>query len=163
MSGLTRLAALSLAGATLAAPGAARAQGPRTDERGVIRAINLQRVANGLAPVRPSRSLAALARSHSASMVAHRRFGHGAFARRIARSSWARRHTNWTAGEALAWGTGVRATPDAIVAAWMQSPEHRRIVLDVRFHVVGVGAVKGVPVGGAQGRYGRTYTADFGS
>jgi uncharacterized protein YkwD len=45
----------------------------------------------------------------------------------------------------------------------MQSPEHRQIVLDPRFRVVGVGQVRGVPVSGAHGPHGRTYTADFGS
>jgi hypothetical protein len=45
----------------------------------------------------------------------------------------------------------------------MHSPEHRRIVLDAHYRVVGVGIAPGVPVGGVDGQDGRTYTADFGS
>jgi uncharacterized protein YkwD len=159
--GLRRLAALPIATAALAAP-ASSAQGA-DKVAAVIREINAQRAANGLPPVRRDHSLAALARSHSAHMVACRHFSHDDFGKRIRHSSWARRHATWAAAETLAWGTGRRGTPAGIVAAWMQSPKHRRIVLDPRFRVVGVGQVKGVPVSGARGPNGRTYTADFGS
>jgi uncharacterized protein YkwD len=96
-------------------------------------------------------------------MVASHSFSHGNFGDRIARTAWARRRKAWAAGEALAWGTGELATPAATVTAWMQSPEHRRILLDPRYRVVGVGEVAGVPVDGADGASGRTYTADFGT
>jgi uncharacterized protein YkwD len=160
--GLRRLAALPMATAALAATAPSSAQGA-DKVAAVIREINAQRAANGLPPVRRDHSLGALARAHSAHMVASRRFSHGDFGKRIRHSSWARRHTSWAAAETLAWGTGRRGTPAGIVAAWMQSPEHRQIVLDSRFRVVGVGQVKGVPVSGARGPNGRTYTADFGS
>jgi uncharacterized protein YkwD len=32
-------------------------------------------------------------------------------------------------GEALAWGCGEASTPRAIVAAWMNSPAHRAIIM----------------------------------
>jgi hypothetical protein len=66
----------------------------------------------------------------------------------------------WHVGENLAWGTLRRARPAAVVAAWLRSPSHRRIMLDPRYRVVGVGVVRGVPFPGP--RHGRTYTADFG-
>jgi uncharacterized protein YkwD len=159
---LTCLTALPFASAAFVLPAAPSAQAADR-AAAVIREINEQRAANGLAPVRRNRSLAALARGHSAHMVERREFSHGDFSERIRRSSWARRRGTWAAGETLAWGTGRRGTPAGVVEAWMQSPEHRRIVLDPRFHVVGVGQVKGVPVHGTHGRGGRTYTADFGS
>jgi uncharacterized protein YkwD len=62
-------------------------------------------------------------------------------------------------GEDLAWGTGSAARPRSIVRAWMNSPMHRRIMLDCRFSHLGVGV--------AAGQYGdntaRTtvYAADF--
>jgi uncharacterized protein YkwD len=151
-----------MATAALVVPAAASAQAA-DKPAAVIRAINAQRSANGLPPVRRSRSLAAAARAHSAHMVARRRFSHGDFATRIRHTSWARRQGIWAAAETLAWGTGRRGTPAGVVDAWMQSPEHRQIVLDPRFRVVGVGQVKGVPVGRVRGAKGRTYTADFGS
>jgi uncharacterized protein YkwD len=160
--GLRRLAALPMATAALAAHAPSSAHGADR-VAAVMREINAQRAANGLPPVRRDHSLAALARAHSAHMVASRRFSHDDFSKRIRHSSWARRHGTWAAAETLAWGTGRRGTPAGIVAAWMQSPKHRAIVLDPRFHVVGIGQVKGVPVTGARGPNGRTYTADFGS
>lgn len=61
-------------------------------------------------------------------------------------------------GEDLAWGTGNAARPKSIVAAWMLSPEHRRVMLDCRFSKLGVGI--------AAGRFGQraratVYAADF--
>ena len=46
-------------------------------------------------------------------------------------------------GEDLAWGTGSDAQPEAIVQAWMDSPPHRRIMLDCRFSQLGVGIAAG--------------------
>jgi uncharacterized protein YkwD len=160
--GLTRLAALPLAAAALSLPAASRADAGTVTL--VLGAINAERAANGLPPLRRERSLSTVARRHAARMVAHKRFSHGAFQKRIAHSAWAHRHSAWYAGETLAWGTGVRGTPGGVVAAWMNSPEHRQIMLDPRYHVVGIGVVRGVPVRGrVRGANGRTYAADFGS
>jgi uncharacterized protein YkwD len=46
-------------------------------------------------------------------------------------------------GEDLAWGTGTAARPRSIVRAWMNSPMHRRIMLDCRFSQLGVGIAAG--------------------
>jgi uncharacterized protein YkwD len=46
-------------------------------------------------------------------------------------------------GEDLAWGTGTAARPRSIVRAWMNSPMHRRIMLDCRFSRLGVGIAAG--------------------
>ena len=55
----------------------------------------------------------------------------------------------WRAGEALAWGSGSASTPRSIVAAWMRSPGHRRIVLDPGYDVAGFGVTRGTPTGSA--------------
>jgi uncharacterized protein YkwD len=61
-------------------------------------------------------------------------------------------------GENLAWGSGESARPDEIVQGWMNSPEHRAIMLDCRFSQVGIGVATGSfgDVG-----TGSVYAADF--
>ena len=54
-------------------------------------------------------------------------------------------------GEALAWGCGVQKTPGEVVAAWMNSPSHRAIVL-ARGRFAGIGHRR---AGGCPG--GRAY------
>lgn len=161
---LARVAAVVMTAAAVAAPAVSSAR-PRCrgDVAAVICAINVQRSAHGLRLLRGDRSLAAIARSHSIAMVARRRFAHGDFGARVARTAWARSRRSWTAGETLAWGTGELATPASTVAAWMASAEHREILLDPRFRVVGVGRAFGVPVPDLSDHDGRTYTADFGT
>ena len=39
----------------------------------------------------------------------------------------------WRAGEDLGWGTGERATPNALVDAWLDSDQHRRILLSAGY------------------------------
>jgi uncharacterized protein YkwD len=132
----------------------------------VLCLLNEQRATNGLAPLRRDRRLAAAARAHSEDMVAHRYFAHdsrsgASFAVRISRTGWMHGRRRWSVGENLAWGTGGRATPRAILAAWMESPPHRRAILDSAYRVVGIGVATGAPIAGAAD--GGTYTADFGS
>ncbi len=62
-------------------------------------------------------------------------------------------------GENLAWGTKHRGRPSAIVAAWLASPPHRRVMLHSRSRVVGIGVAHGTPWSSR----GWTYTADFGA
>jgi uncharacterized protein YkwD len=164
-----RYVAAALAAAmALAAPAGAHAApcagGPPA--QAVRCLINAQRTANGLPALRPDRRLAAAARGHSAEMVAYGYFGHpsrsgASFASRIAATGWMRNRSSWSVGENLAWGTGGRATPQAIVAAWMASPPHRRTILSPVYHLVGIGVATGMPVAGEGD--GATYTGDFGS
>ena len=126
--------------------------------------FNGERAARGLAPVAPDARLRRAARRHSADMVSDHYFAHpspsgASFVQRIARSGFLRRRAHWHVGEVLAWGSGALATPRSIVAALMNSPRHRRIILGA-FRAVGVGVALGVPFSGADGA---TYTADFGS
>jgi uncharacterized protein YkwD len=62
----------------------------------------------------------------------------------------------------IAWGTGRSATPASIVAAWMASPPHRRVILTGSFRDAGVAAVPAVPWRLGQGSYGATYAIEFG-
>ena len=69
--------------------------------------------------------------------------GRAALLRRVARTGWLRRRTRWILGETVAWGRGALAEP-AIVAAWMRSARHRRVVLRPGFRRVGIATAAGV-------------------
>jgi uncharacterized protein YkwD len=172
------LAATGCALAATALPAAARAASPCAAGRHTPAALsdkaltaatlcllNRQRAAHHLRALRLDHRLTTAARRHSADMVAHRYFAHdsrsgSAFTARIASTGWMRNRHRWTVGENLAWGSARRATPAAIVRAWMHSAGHRANLLSARFHVIGIGIVRGTPAGR---RSGATYTTDFGS
>ena len=65
-------------------------------------------------------------------------------------------------GENIAWGTLWLASPRAIVAAWMASPEHRANILNPRFRDTAVGVSPHVPTAMGHGQRGAIYTQDFG-
>jgi uncharacterized protein YkwD len=161
---LTLLAAGALWCAALPSPAVARCC--PADRAATLHALNAVRAAHGERPLVVDRRLVRAARRHSREMVVRRYFAHespdGArFSARIAATGWMPRRHRWYVGETLAWGWGERAEPAIVVAAWLRSPSHRRVVLDPRYRRVGIGIVHGTPVAGA--RAGLTYTADFGS
>jgi uncharacterized protein YkwD len=135
-----------------------------SDTDATLRALNDVRAAHRRAPLVADARLARAARAHSRDMVAHGYFAHvspsGTTLRsRVARTGWMRRRPEWELAENLAWGTGERGAPAAVVAAWMASPGHRRNILARRLRVIGIGVVSGTPFAGS----GATYTADFGT
>jgi uncharacterized protein YkwD len=133
-----------------AAPAGAR--GLSTSEPSLLAAINSTRAGRGLAQVRVDVRLARVARSHSADMLRHNYFSHGAFSSRL-RASGAR---GPMFGEDLAWGTA--ATPQWIIGQWLASPAHRAVLLRPGFRRVGLGVVTGT----FNGYGGATIvTADF--
>jgi uncharacterized protein YkwD len=123
----------------------------------VLTLMNVKRAANGLPPLHRDASLERLAVAHSVDELEQGYFAHstpsgGTFALRM------RVLRRPLVGENLAWGTGGFGTPAGVVAAWMASPEHRKILLDRRFRRVGVGIVLGT----FHGQSGaRIVTADF--
>jgi len=66
-------------------------------------------------------------------------------------------------GENIAWGTLWLATPRAIVAAWMASPEHRANILYGHFRDTAIGVSPHPPASLAHGQPGAIYTEDFGA
>jgi uncharacterized protein YkwD len=174
-----KIAAAAVAAAALGMPAAASAAacpgadsapaqlGRREQATAVLCLLNGERGGRGLPALRLDRRLSVAARRHSADMVAQGYFEHtsrsgASFVSRIAATGWTRNRSSWRVAEDLAWGTGARATPAGIVAAWMASPPHRRAILGP-YRSVGIGVALGVPVSGAGGGDGATYTADFGS
>jgi uncharacterized protein YkwD len=65
-------------------------------------------------------------------------------------------------GENIGWGTLWLATPRAVVAAWMASPDHRANILDPRFRDTAIGVSPHPPSSLAHGQGGAIYTQDFG-
>jgi uncharacterized protein YkwD len=133
----------------------------------ILRGLNAARAENGAPPLRADRRLALAARRHARDMVAHHYFAHESPSgerpsARVARTGWLHGRRRWRIGEDLAWGRGPYGRPGAIVAAWLRSPAHRRVMLSRAYRVVGIGIAHGTPGEGFAGG-GRTYTADFGS
>jgi uncharacterized protein YkwD len=88
---------------------------------------------------------------HVEDMVAREYFSHtspggATIVDRVRRSGYLEPGRAWRLGETLAWGTGSRSTPAAVVRAWLHSPRHGALLLDARFRDVGIGVAGGVPV-----------------
>jgi uncharacterized protein YkwD len=111
-------------------PAAASARHDRTEAE-IIRTLNRVRAAHGVPHLHASRAIARAADAHSAQMARTRRAGHGDYGRRVRRHTSARR-----VGELIAWQR--RCDAARIVAAWMRSGTHRRVVLSRSFRRVGV-------------------------
>ena len=93
------------------------------------------------------------ARQHTRDMLRRSYFAHGATSERLARYV----HTG-VIGETLAWGSGSWSSPASTVDSWLNSPPHRRLLLDPDFRFVGIGARSGPFQGESRAR---VYTADF--
>lgn len=112
---------------------------PRT---ALLHEINRVRALHSLAPVYPAIQLQAAANHHTDDMMLHNYFSHtsptgSTLYTRLVNSGFTTGYT-WTGGETLAWGTGTQATPLATVNAWLQSPEHRAIMLSPTYHWIGI-------------------------
>jgi uncharacterized protein YkwD len=125
------------------------------------------RAAWRLAPVRANRALRAVATSQVRNMV---RWDYFADVRPtgqtplslVAATNYRAHASSVSVAQNIAWGTGPLATPARIVAAWMASPPHRRLILTGSFRDAGVAAVPAVPWRLGHGRYGATYAIEFG-
>jgi uncharacterized protein YkwD len=136
-------------------------------ERGVLTNINSFRHDHKLASLRFSSKLAAAAREHSAEMAQRGYFSHDSangtsFDKRISRYYSISGKHYWSVGENLLWSS---PDVDAVGALnmWLNSPEHRKILLTARWREIGLAAVH---VASASGTYGgrevTIVTADFG-
>jgi uncharacterized protein YkwD len=152
-----------LALSSFASQAKASGASPRLDgaERGVIRAINRQRAAAGLARVRPSARLNRAADYHSREMLFGNYFAHPSLngspmQRRVRRYAHSR-----AVGETLAMlGGGChRGQAGRVVGMWMASSSHRAVLLSSRFKRIGVSR-RGGRLGGGRACM---VTADFAS
>jgi len=133
----------------------------------VLHEINSERVARELVPLSPDPRLRQAAHGHTRDMVRRAFFSHvtpegRGMTARVRTTGYLRTATAWALGEMLAWGDGWCSTPAAVVAAWMRSQSHRRVMLGRRYREIGVGVELGIPFA-ASPLSGATYTADLGS
>ncbi len=125
----------------------------------MLRVVNQARAQRGLKPLSDCRSLARAARVHSAEMRDRDRVGHDS----SAGTSLLERACGAGFGRACRSGESVAETVAAgqqdasrVLAAWLASPRHRRIVLDPDLTLAGAGYARG-------GRLDRYWTVIFAS
>jgi uncharacterized protein YkwD len=133
----------------------------------VVCLVNVERAQNGLPVLLTDIHLAQAAARHSRDMVRRAFFSHVTpsgvvLSDRLRRGGYIRPNSAWEVGEAIGWGSGTLATPDATVVAWISSPPHKRILLGGNFRNVGVGVAAGAPESSTAGVTGTTYTLDAG-
>jgi uncharacterized protein YkwD len=123
----------------------------------ILAAMNRERAARGLAPLRLNERLCAAARDRIADMFTKRYFAHLS-PDGIDPFSWVIRHgyQYLFAGENLA--TGYSGT--SVVDGWMHSPGHRRNILGADYTEVGIAIADGSPT---RGYGGPTVVALYGS
>jgi uncharacterized protein YkwD len=118
----------------------------RSLETGLLGKINALRAGRGLARLRLHRRLGAAALEHSRQMASRGFFGHrsadgSTFGERVRRYYGLAGYRYWSAGENLLWSSGPLA-PSAVVDSWLQSPGHRKVLLDADWRELGIGAVR---------------------
>jgi uncharacterized protein YkwD len=128
---LALMACAVTAGAMLLPSSAAAAPA----EQEALKALNEVRRANGLAPLRESKSLNRSSGRYARKMLRHDFFGHGPS---IDVAGGFR-----AAGETLAYHTGWNAQPRKTITRWMNSPGHRAVLLSPGFRWVGMGLARG--------------------
>lgn len=160
---------LALAGGAAARSDAAGGTASLTTlEAAIVGELNATRVARGLRPLAISRGLHAAARAHSRAMLASGAFRHNSpdgtgFAERLRRFYPSRGFDSWSVGENLLFSTEELTAAQAI-AAWLDSPSHRRNMLSTAWRELGVGVWRAAAApGDFQGADASVVTVDFGS
>jgi len=127
--------------------------------------LNRERTRHDMRALRVNRRLSRGALSHTLDMVNQRYFEHVSqsgqnVVDRLLSAGYLGGVRSWLVGENLAWGTGARSTPRETVTGWMDSPSHRRNILNRRFREIGIGVVFHAPNSNAP--VAATYTTTFG-
>jgi uncharacterized protein YkwD len=139
-----------------------------TASSAVICLVNAERTARGINAVRRDSDLAQAATAYSLDMAQRQFFAHvspdgDSLGDRLKAAGYGKPGDGWRAGEDIGWGTGDRATPNALVDAWMNSDHHRRILLSGTYKEIGVGVAAGAPKATSSGLPGATYVMDLGT
>jgi uncharacterized protein YkwD len=138
---------------------------PAKARRALLCEIDRVRAKRDLWRLRDNTQLERASRRHAADMVRRLYFSHdspgGAGpADRARRVGYVRSSCSWQIGEVLAWGVAGRSTAAATVQAWMDSPDHRHILVSRRYDELGGAMVAGTPE--AEYPSGVTVAAVFG-
>ena len=135
-------------------------------ERNLAAAMNSARKRHGLRALKLVPGLMRSAAKHSLQMAVNGYFAHSSpngasFFARVRSFYGGGSPGYFSAGENLLWAKP-RATPRAIVARWLASPGHRRVLLSSCWTVFGVGVVRSTHGAGVfRGRTVMLVTADF--
>ena len=130
--------------------------------------VNRERAGHGEGALAPNTRLTQAAQAHSDDMASGDYFDHvspgGAtpLSRMRACGYIYSSRLGFEVGENIAWGTLWLATPRAIVAAWMNSPEHRANILNAHYRDTAIGVAPRPVESLAHGQAGAIYTQDFG-
>jgi uncharacterized protein YkwD len=134
----------------------------------VLCLINTERAQNGREPLIPDARLEQAAEGHGKEMLSLDYFDHVAPSgltpvQRIRTTGYIPgSEVGYVIGENLAWGTLTLATPQAIVNAWIASPEHLANILEGKYRDTGIDVEPEVPQALAEGVAGALYTQEFG-
>jgi len=134
----------------------------------VLCLINTERAEHGKEPLQSNTNLEQAAESHGKEMLALDYFAHIAPSgltpvERIRETGYIpSSEVGYVLGENLAWGTLSLATPEAIVNAWIASPEHLANILEGRYRETGIDVEPQAPESLAEGIEGALYTQEFG-
>jgi uncharacterized protein YkwD len=130
--------------------------------------VDQERARNGELPLKVSSELEQAAQSHTEAMVNEDYFAHIApngetpVDRIQATGYIPNPEAGYTLGENIAWGTLELATPRAIVAAWIASPEHLENILTGAYTETAIGVTAAVPASLSNGQTGAVYGQVFG-
>jgi uncharacterized protein YkwD len=134
----------------------------------VLCLINTERAQNGREPLEADARLEAAAENHGREMISVDYFAHIAPSGetpvdRIRNTGYIpSSEDGYVIGENLAWGTLTLSTPEAIVKAWIASPEHLANILEAKYRQTGIDVEPEVPTVLAEGVQGALYTQEFG-
>lgn len=128
--------------------------------------LNQLRAAYHLLPLRSNHELQAVATTQVRGMVRHDYFNDNSPSGQtpgtlIEAIPYGAHAASLSTAQDLGWGTLSDATPAGMVAAWMNSPPHREIILTGEFRDAGVGVAPTVPAIVGHGERGATYAVEF--
>lgn len=130
--------------------------------------VNQERARNNELPLKVDQRLQSAAQRHSDQMVGEGYFDHVSPSgetpvQRVTAAGYiSNEQVGYVIGENIAWGTLYLATPSAIVAAWIASPDHLANILNSEYHDTAVGVDPAAPASLAEGQPGAVYTQEFG-
>jgi len=134
----------------------------------VLCLINTERAQHGELPLQANRLLETAAESHGKEMLAVNYFAHVSPSGitpvdRVREAGYIpNSEVGYVVGENLAWGTLSLSTPEAIVNAWIASPEHLANILEAKYRDTGIDVEPEVPKELSEGVEGGLYTQEFG-
>jgi uncharacterized protein YkwD len=135
----------------------------------VLCLVNTERAEHDEEPLQPNADLEAAAQSHGSEMLRLDYFDHVAPSGvtpvdRVRETGYIpNAEVGYVVGENLAWGTLSLSTPEAIVDAWIASPEHLANILEANYRETGIDVQPAVPQSLAEGVEGGLYTQEFGT